>query len=74
MILTYPKEKSGNHIILISLVLSIQHVQFGRVLGMQTRTGDVVLLEDILEEAKNRMLERMRRSNSETFYLEIHVC
>lgn len=42
----------------------IQHVQFGRVLGMQTRTGDVVLLEDILEEAKNRMLERMRRSNT----------
>ncbi|XP_071818732.1 probable arginine--tRNA ligase, mitochondrial [Apostichopus japonicus] len=38
----------------------IEHVPFGRVLGMQTRTGDVVLLEDILEEVKNRMLERMK--------------
>lgn len=37
---------------------------FGRVLGMQTRTGDVVLLEDILEEVKNRMLERMKAKES----------
>ncbi|KAJ8026866.1 putative arginine--tRNA ligase, mitochondrial [Holothuria leucospilota] len=42
----------------------IQHVQFGRVLGMHTRKGDVVLLKDILEEAKTRMLERMKNKST----------
>lgn len=36
------------------------HVNFGMVLGMSTRKGTVVFLEDILEEAKNVMLEKMK--------------
>ncbi|XP_022103526.1 probable arginine--tRNA ligase, mitochondrial isoform X2 [Acanthaster planci] len=40
------------------------HIMFGRVLGMQTRTGNVVLLRDILDEAKNRMLHNMQETSS----------
>ncbi|KAL5022852.1 hypothetical protein ScPMuIL_002007 [Solemya velum] len=36
------------------------HVGFGRVEGMSTRRGQVVFLEDILNEAKQRMLDTMR--------------
>ncbi|XP_073483017.1 probable arginine--tRNA ligase, mitochondrial isoform X3 [Aquarana catesbeiana] len=41
-----------------------QHVKFGRVQGMQTRRGDVIFLEDVLDEARSRMLQNM--ANSET--------
>lgn len=37
-----------------------QHVNFGMVLGMSTRKGTVVFLDDILAEAKERMHEVMR--------------
>lgn len=40
------------------------HVAFGRVQGMSTRRGEVVFLEDVLEEARNRMLNNMRQSKS----------
>ncbi|XP_038078590.1 probable arginine--tRNA ligase, mitochondrial [Patiria miniata] len=40
------------------------HIKFGRVLGMQTRTGNVVLLRDILDEARNRMLHNMHETAS----------
>ncbi|XP_040206016.1 probable arginine--tRNA ligase, mitochondrial isoform X2 [Rana temporaria] len=45
-------------------VSKCQHVKFGRVQGMQTRRGDVIFLEDVLDEARSRMLQNM--ANSET--------
>jgi arginyl-tRNA synthetase len=47
----------------------LEHVNFGMVLGMSTRKGTVVFLEDILEEAKETMHEVMRKN--ETKYAEI---
>ena len=41
----------------------IEHVNFGMVLGMSTRKGTVVFLDDILNEAKDVMHEQMK-SNS----------
>lgn len=40
------------------------HVKFGRVQNMSTRKGNVILLEDILDEAKNRMLEKMKHTET----------
>jgi arginyl-tRNA synthetase len=37
------------------------HVNFGMVLGMKTREGDVVFLEDILNEAQQIMLQKMQQ-------------
>ncbi|GMM29114.1 arginine--tRNA ligase [Martiniozyma asiatica (nom. inval.)] len=42
------------------------HVNFGMVLGMSTRKGTVVFLDDILEQAKNTMLDIMQK-NAEKF-------
>uniref|UniRef100_A0A803YNT1 Probable arginine--tRNA ligase, mitochondrial n=1 Tax=Meleagris gallopavo TaxID=9103 RepID=A0A803YNT1_MELGA len=36
-----------------------QHVSFGLVQGMKTRKGEVVFLEDVLDEVRSRMLENM---------------
>ncbi|KAJ6665787.1 hypothetical protein lerEdw1_001259 [Lerista edwardsae] len=36
-----------------------QHVPFGRIQGMKTRKGEVVFLEDVLDEACSMTLERM---------------
>ncbi|KAJ1151404.1 hypothetical protein NDU88_004186 [Pleurodeles waltl] len=36
-----------------------RHVPFGLVKGMKTRKGDVVFLEDVLDEARSRMLQNM---------------
>ncbi|XP_048350728.1 probable arginine--tRNA ligase, mitochondrial isoform X2 [Sphaerodactylus townsendi] len=36
-----------------------RHVPFGRVQGMKTRKGEVVFLEDVLDEASSMVLERM---------------
>ncbi|MGH0170317.1 UNVERIFIED_CONTAM: hypothetical protein FKN15_070054 [Acipenser sinensis] len=41
-----------------------QHVPFGLVEGMKTRRGDVVFLEDVLEEARSRMLQNMSLSTT----------
>ncbi|XP_028253351.1 putative arginine--tRNA ligase, mitochondrial [Parambassis ranga] len=41
-----------------------QHVPFGLVQGMKTRTGEVVFLEDVLDEARARMQHNMSRSNT----------
>ncbi|XP_037541111.1 probable arginine--tRNA ligase, mitochondrial [Nematolebias whitei] len=43
---------------------SCRHVPFGLVQGMKTRTGDVVFLEDVLDEARARMLHNMTQSNN----------
>jgi arginyl-tRNA synthetase len=36
------------------------HVAFGRIAGMSTRKGEVVLLTDVLDEARDRALEKVR--------------
>ncbi|MBI5496870.1 MAG: arginine--tRNA ligase [Deltaproteobacteria bacterium] len=38
------------------------HVNFGRVHGMSTRAGQVVLLTDVLDEARARALEKVREN------------
>ncbi|KAK3086277.1 hypothetical protein FSP39_016214 [Pinctada imbricata] len=40
------------------------HVKFGRVEGLSTRKGDVVLLQDILNEAQERMLQSILQSQT----------
>ncbi|KAI8367207.1 hypothetical protein EDC96DRAFT_507292 [Choanephora cucurbitarum] len=47
----------------------LEHVNFGMVLGMSTRKGTVVFLEDILNEAKETMHEVMRKNPAK--YAEI---
>ncbi|XP_037071429.1 probable arginine--tRNA ligase, mitochondrial [Pollicipes pollicipes] len=41
---------------------SVQHVPFGRVRGMSTRRGAAVFMHELLDEARERMLERQRRA------------
>ncbi|XP_078255933.1 putative arginine--tRNA ligase, mitochondrial [Rhinoraja longicauda] len=41
-----------------------QHVPFGLVKGMKTRRGDVVFLDDVLNEARSRMLQNMAASKT----------
>uniref|UniRef100_A0A3Q0RJN9 Probable arginine--tRNA ligase, mitochondrial n=1 Tax=Amphilophus citrinellus TaxID=61819 RepID=A0A3Q0RJN9_AMPCI len=41
-----------------------RHVSFGLVQGMKTRAGEVVFLEDVLDEARARMLHNMSQSNT----------
>uniref|UniRef100_A0A3B4AJQ7 Probable arginine--tRNA ligase, mitochondrial n=1 Tax=Periophthalmus magnuspinnatus TaxID=409849 RepID=A0A3B4AJQ7_9GOBI len=43
---------------------SCRHVPFGLVKGMKTRTGEVVFLEDVLDEARTRMLHNMNQSKT----------
>lgn len=46
----------------------LEHVNFGRVLGMSTRRGEVKFLEDILDAAKEAMMTQMK-SNDEKYKL-----
>lgn len=48
----------------VSSVFRCQHVPFGLVRGMKTRSGEVVFLEDVLDEARTRMLRNMEQSKS----------
>ncbi|KAI9543896.1 Arginyl-tRNA synthetase [Dissostichus eleginoides] len=41
-----------------------EHVPFGLVRGMSTRSGEVVFLEDVLNEARNRMLHNTSQSKT----------
>lgn len=40
------------------------HVNFGRIQGMSTRKGQVVLLNDVLDEAKSRALEKVKENQA----------
>jgi len=40
------------------------HIKFGRIDGMSTRQGNVVLLQDVLDEARQRTLDKMKATNS----------
>lgn len=41
-----------------------EHIKFGRLKGMSTRTGNVVFLNDILDEAKRKMHDKQASSKS----------
>lgn len=43
----------------------VHHVSFGRVLGMSTRKGTVVFLEDVLDEAVARALAKMQETGDD---------
>lgn len=45
----------------------LTHINFGMVQGMKTRTGEVVFLTDILDEAQAVMLEQMKASTRSKF-------
>ncbi|XP_075589157.1 arginyl-tRNA synthetase, mitochondrial [Dermatophagoides farinae] len=40
----------------------LKHLKFGRILGMSTRKGEAIFLDDVLNEAKNRALEAIKTS------------
>ena len=40
----------------------MQHIEFGRIQGMSSRKGNAVLLSDILDEAKSKMIEQQNAS------------
>ncbi|KAF9407692.1 Arginyl-tRNA synthetase [Podila epigama] len=44
--------------------LGLRHISFGKVQGMSTRRGNAVFLEDILDTARDTMLEKMRVNES----------
>ncbi|KAI8093105.1 arginyl-tRNA synthetase [Halteromyces radiatus] len=45
------------------------HANFGRIQGMSTRKGTVVFLQDILDTAKEKMMENMQQSDNK--YIEL---
>jgi len=47
-----------------------QHVNFGMVIGMSTRSGTAVFLSDILEESKISMLEVMQKNEEKVKEVE----
>ena len=48
----------------INFFSDLIHVKFGRIQGMSTRKGEVVFLEDLLDEAKERALKSMMGTES----------
>lgn len=52
-----------------------EHIKFGRLKGMSTRTGNVIFLNDILDEAKRKMHDKQLLSKSKftkTRYMIMH--
>lgn len=47
-----------------------EHIKFGRIKGMSTRAGNVVFLNDILDEAKRKMHEKQLQSKSNVLSLK----
>ncbi|XP_061396984.1 probable arginine--tRNA ligase, mitochondrial [Musca vetustissima] len=43
-------------------ISKLKHVKFGRIHGMSTRKGQAVFLKDLLDEARDRMLEKQAQS------------
>lgn len=43
---------------------NLEHIRFGRVRGMSTRRGEVVFLNDILNEAHQLMIKQQKASPS----------
>ncbi|CAH2244095.1 jg5107 [Pararge aegeria aegeria] len=41
-----------------------EHIKFGRIKGMSTRSGNVVFLNNILDEAKEKMYEQQKKSKN----------
>lgn len=44
------------------LVDRLNHIKFGRIKGMSTRTGNTIFLKDVLDEAKDIMFQRQKDS------------
>ncbi|XP_035430933.2 probable arginine--tRNA ligase, mitochondrial [Spodoptera frugiperda] len=52
-----------------------EHIKFGRLKGMSTRTGNVVFLNDILDEAKRKMHDKQASSkNTRTGAMNEETC
>ena len=49
----------------------MKHLRFGRIIGMSSRRGDAIFLDDILNEAKTRALEAIKTSPSKN---SLHLC
>ena len=47
-----------------------EHVEFGHILGMKTREGTLIFLDEVLDEAKERALRKMRESVEKRFDLD----
>jgi arginyl-tRNA synthetase len=43
---------------------SLVHVDFGHIIGMSTRKGSLILFEDVLKEARERVLAKMAESRA----------
>jgi len=43
---------------------NMKHVKFGRIHGMSTRKGQVVFLADVLDQARDLVMERLLASKS----------
>lgn len=48
-----------------------EHIKFGRLKGMSTRTGNVVFLNDILDEAKKKIHDKQLLSKSNVILISI---
>uniref|UniRef100_T1GCA1 Probable arginine--tRNA ligase, mitochondrial n=1 Tax=Megaselia scalaris TaxID=36166 RepID=T1GCA1_MEGSC len=44
------------------LIDRLNHIKFGRIKGMSTRTGNTIFLKDVLDEAKDIMFQRQKDS------------
>ncbi|CAH2091684.1 unnamed protein product [Euphydryas editha] len=52
-----------------------EHIKFGRIKGMSTRSGNVVFLNDILDEARQKMFDKQRESkNTRTSAINEGTC
>jgi arginyl-tRNA synthetase len=52
------------------LAARLQHVNFGKVLGMSSRLGNVQLLSDILDQSRDAMHDVMRRNTAKYAQVE----